>query len=225
MDDIQGNVNAKDIDISRGQAQFLKNITSSISVGIELSVISLRKALRNKPEIIHFINENWGNEEYFINLALDQKNFNPISLIFYFLNIKKRINEVPTKEKMSEISNTYVNECEYYFESWEQFLDLLGLDPWYKNNSKPKEISKIKIFEKNKKIDITQTNYFDENESIVEKTEKINLIRLQIRNICEQKDAEEGCLDYSYKEMFQLLEDYLNMLPNDRKYRNISYFL
>ncbi len=219
----QNNVNVKDIDISKGQAKILKNIARSIS-DKDLSEFTLRKALREKPEIIHFINENWGNREYFIKLALENKHSNPISLILYFLNLKYKINEVPTKEKMNDISKFYLSEYEYKFGTWEKFLDLLGFDPWYRNNGKQKEIPKIKPH-KNKIIQKNVQNYFTGNESKIEMIEKIKLLKTEIKSLCEKKDLDENYSEYSYREMFDLLQEYLKILPNETKYNNVNYFL
>jgi len=223
----QDNVDAKDIDISKGQARFLKSIAKSIPKGKDLTKFSLQKALRDKSETLHFINENWGNSEHFIKLALDHKNSNPISLILYFLELQKKLNEVPTKEKMIEFSKFSLSEYESRFGSWEEFLELLGFDPWYRNDSNQKQVSKFKPSKRklNKKIEIDLNDYFTENESQTDILEKVNNLRKQIQSSCKKKDLEENPLGYSYEKMFQLLEVYLKLLPNDPKYGHIrNYF-
>ena len=223
----QDNVDAKDIDISKGQARFLKSIAKSIPKGKDLTKFSLQKALRDKSETLHFINENWGNSEHFIKLALDHKNSNPISLILYFLELQKKLNEVPTKEKMIEFSKFSLSEYESRFGSWEEFLELLGFDPWYRNDSNQKQVSKFKPSKRklNKKIEIDLNDYFTENESQTDILEKVNNLRKQIQSSCKKQDLEENPLGYSYEKMFQLLEVYLKLLPNDPKYGHIrNYF-
>ena len=127
------NVAAEDIDISRGQAEILKLIMKDIRIG-ELTPIKLRQVLNRNIDTKYFVNENWGDEEHFINLALDEKDSNQISQILYFLNIKNKIERVPTKQDMKELSVIAISEYEKKFRAWENFLDLLGFDPWYKNN-------------------------------------------------------------------------------------------
>ncbi len=79
----QNNVDAKDIDITRGQAAILKNIANLIPKGNNLSKNSLEKALQIKPDTVYTINENWGRSDYFINLVLDKKNPYPKIIIVY----------------------------------------------------------------------------------------------------------------------------------------------
>ena len=225
MDKTQENIDARDIDVSRGQAQILKNIANLISKENDLTQSSLKKVLQPQSDLIYLINSNWGTSDHFIDLALDQKNSNPISLIIYFLDLKNKMNSIPTKIEMQRFSRIELEEYEEKFESWEKFLDLLGFDPWYRNDSKQKEKSRIKISKDVKKTIVNKNNYFNENDSITEITEKTNLLRLQIKDICERKDSEKSRSDYSYKEMFQMLENYLDILPNNKKYGNISCFL
>ncbi len=217
----QNNVDAKDIDISKGQAKILKNIARSIS-DKDLSEFSLRKALRNKPDTLYFINENWGDEKHFIKLALSyNEKLNPISLILYFLNLRWKIVEIPTKEKMVEISKFDLNEYERRFGTWEKFLDLLGYDPWYRKETIKKETRKPLKTSKKQFLQY-ETNYFNDNDSFEETIEKINNLRNQIEEDFRQRDSEENYSDYSYVEMFQLLEKYLKILPNKPKYGNIK---
>ncbi len=217
----QNNVNAKDIDISRGQATILKDIANLIPKGNNLSTNSLKKALQKESDLVHIINNNWGTSEHFINLVLDQKNSNPISLIIDFLNLKDLMNEVPRKEQMNGFSKFEVSEYEEKFGSWELFLDLLGFDPWYRKETIQKEIQKpLKISKK--QFLQHETNYFNDNDSFEETIEKISKLRNQIEEDFRQRDSEENYSDYSYVEMFQLLEKYLKILPNKSIYGNIK---
>ena len=72
------NVAAEDIDISRGQAEFLKSLMKYIRIG-ELTPMKLRQVMNRNIDTKHFVNENWGDEEHFISLALDEKNSKPNS--------------------------------------------------------------------------------------------------------------------------------------------------
>ena len=135
------------------------------------------------------------------------------------------MNKVPAKEK-SKISRAYLNECEHYFESWEKFLDLPEFDPWHRKGGKQENLkSKKSMSKKFKEDEIILNDYFLENDSYEETLRKVDSLRREINGICEKKDAEEDYLDYSHKEMFQLLEKYLNNLPKKNKYGDINHFL
>ena len=216
-----GNVAAEDIDISKGQAEFLKSIMNFVRIG-ELTPMKLRQLLQKTIGMRHFINENWGDEEHFISLALnDFKYANQISQIIYFLNIKNKIERVPTKQDMKELSVIDISEYENRFGTWESFLDLLGYDPWYRKKTIAKKIQNpLKVSKK--QFLQNETNCFDDNDSFKETIEKINTLKNQIEEDFRQRDSEDDYSDYSYVEMFQLLEKYLKILPNEPKYGNIK---
>jgi hypothetical protein len=222
------NVSAEDIDISKGQAEFLKSIMNFVRIG-ELTPMKLRQLLQKTIGMRHFINENWGDEEHFISLALDEKNSNQISQILYFLNIKNKIDRVPTKQDMKELSVIEIGEYEKKFKAWENFLDLLGFDPWYKNNDsespKPIEEEFDGYEENNRRIDYDEqekSSLFLKNDTLEETIKKINELRITIKENFKKKDSEENYADYSYAEMFDLLEKYIEIMPNKSKYDNIK---
>ena len=119
-----------------------------------------------------------------------------------------------------------MNEYEHYFESWEKFLDLSEFDPGYQKGGKQEKLKSKKLtlkkFQENK---IILNDYFLENDSYEETLRKVDVLRREINSTCKKKDAEEDYLDYSHKEMFQLLEKYLNNLPKKNKYGDINHFL
>ena len=214
------NVAVEDIDISKGQAEFLKSIMNFVRIG-ELTPMKLRQLLQKTMGTKHFINENWGDEEHFISLALNEKDSNQISQIIYFLNIKNKIERVPTKQDMKELSVIDISEYENRFGTWESFLDLLGYDPWYRKKTIAKKIQKpLKVSKK--QFLQNETNCFDDNDSFKETIEKIKTLKNQIEKDFRQRDSEDNYSDYSYVEMFQLLEKYLKILPNESKYGNIK---
>jgi hypothetical protein len=221
------NVAAEDIDISKGQALFLKSIMTYIRVG-EFTPMKLRQILNRSIDMRYFINENWGDEEHFINLALDEKDSNQISQILYFLNVKNKIERVPTKQDMKELSVIEIGEYEKKFKAWENFLDLLGFDPWYKNNDSDstKKLKKIRrIGENNSRINYDEqekSSLFLKNDTLEETIKKINELRITIKENFKKKDSEENYADYSYAEMFDLLEKYIEIMPNKSKYDNIK---
>jgi len=127
---------------------------------------------------------------------------------------------------MKEISKFHLSEYEYQFGSWEKFLDLLGFDPWYREQIKPKIIEKtIRKTNVMDNISNNSENYFLEQDSIPKTIEKIHQIRNKIKDRCKIKDAEDQFRDFSYVEMVELLEKYLELLPNEHKYSNINYFV
>ena len=222
------NVAAEDIDISKGQAEFLKSLMKYIRIG-ELAPMKLRHLFNKSNHMKYFVNENWGDEEHFISLALDEKNSNQISQILYFLNVKNKIERVPTKQDMNELSVIDIGEYEKKFKTWENFLDLLGFDPWYKNNDsditkKLKNIRKTKA--KNSRTDDYEeqekSSLFLKNDTLEETIKKINELRTTIKENFKKKDSEENYADYSYAEMFDLLEKYIEIMPNKSKYDNIK---
>ena len=219
------NVAAGDIDISRGQAEFLKSIMTYIRIG-EFTPTKLRQVLNRNSEMKYFVNENWGDEEYFINIALNEKDSNQISQILYFLNIKNKIERVPTKQDMKELSVIDISEYEKKFKAWENFLDLLGFDPWYKNN-KPtyKKYTSTTTSIDNENDNNENRKIFLKNDTLEETFEKLTELRRKIKIQYEKKDSEENYANYSYVEMFDLLDKYIEIMPNKSKYGNIKDLL
>jgi len=220
-----GNVAAEDIDISRGQAEFLKSLMKHIRIG-ELTPIKLRQVMNRNIDTKHFVNENWGDEEHFISLALDEKNSNQISQILYFLNIKNKIERVPTKQDMKALSVIDIGKYEKKFKAWENFLDLLGFDPWYKNN-KPnfRKYTSTDIQTEEDLKEKVHSKIFLKNDTLEETIEKIDKLRIAIKENFKKKDSEENYADYSYAEMFGLLEKYIEIMPNKSKKCNIKDLL
>jgi len=220
-----GNVAAEDIDISKGQAEFLKSLMKYIRIG-ELTPIKLRQVMNRNIDTKYFVNENWGDEEHFISLALDEKNSNQISQILYFLNIKNKIERVPTKQDMKALSVIDIGKYEKKFKAWENFLDLLGFDPWYKNN-KPnfKKYTSTDIQTEGDLKEKVHSKIFLKNDTLEETIEKIDELRIAIKKKFEKKDSEENYADYSYVEMFGLLEKYIEIMPNKSKKYNIKDLL
>jgi hypothetical protein len=223
-----GNVAADDIDISKGQAEFLKSLMKRISNG-KLNPEILKYKLAQYTHLRIFVNDNWGSENHFIKLAFNHIESNQISQILNFLKIKNKIEKVPTKQDMKELSMIDVSEYEKKFKTWENFLDLLGFDPWYKNNDSDstKKLKKIRRTEaNNNRIDDykeqEKLSLFLKNDTLEETIKKINELRITIKENFKKKDSEENYTDYSYVKMFDLLEKYIEIMPNKSKYDNIK---
>ena len=219
------NVAVTDIDISKGQAEFLKSLMKYITIG-ELAPMKLRQLFSKSSHMKYFVNENWGDEEHFISLALDEKNSNQISQILYFLNIKNKIERVPTKQDMKALSVIDIGKYEKKFKAWENFLDLLGFDPWYKNN-KPnfRKYTSTDIQTEEDLKEKVHSKIFLKNDTLEETIEKIDKLRIAIKENFKKKDSEENYADYSYAEMFGLLEKYIEIMPNKSKKYNIKDLL
>ena len=223
------NVAEEDIDISKGQADLLKIIVNLIPKEERLSEFTLNNLLEERDDVAYFIKENWGSKEHFIYLALNERESNQISQILNFLNLKNKIGRVPTKQDMKELSIIGLGAYEKKFTAWENFLDLLGFDPWYKNNNL--NIAK-NVYKKNennktvlKKEDKKYSNIFLKEDTKFETDQKINKIRMTINEKYEKLDLKENYADYSYAEMFELLEKYLDIMPNKSKYSSIKDLL
>jgi|APSaa5957512535_1039671.scaffolds.fasta_scaffold03848_7 hypothetical protein len=222
------NISEEDIDISKGQARILKIIAQLIPTDKELCDSTLLKALHNNPDMIHFIKENWGDVDHFTNLALYSTKSNQISQILNFLNLKNKIGRVPTKQDMKELSKIDLSAYEEEFTAWENFLDLLGFDPWYRNNNLDIKTKIHRIRKKQNKTNLDNNEYpsiFSKDDTINETVKKINQLRIKIKEKYKQKDLEENYADYSYVEMFELLEKYIEIMPNKSKYHNIRDLL
>ena len=159
-------------------------------------------------------------------------------------------NEVISKNKLlsmftvkTNLSSTTAKRRFSTFLRWLNYLELID-----DNNNQIiwKKVTHKKIFKKERisnqfqdsKITNEEMNFktskeefdFDKviingNESNEEMISKVEELRQQIQDICKKKDLEEDYLDYSHSEMFELLEDYLKLLPADIKYRDVRNFL
>ena len=116
---LDGNISVYDISISKGQAQFLIKYHNFM----------------DSPECNLFIKENWGTLNHFKSMcfSLDP---NQLSLAINFLQIKELFQQTFSKEDFEYVSKFYISHFEDEFNSWEQFLDLLGEDPRYKSPTK-----------------------------------------------------------------------------------------
>ena len=105
---------------------------------------------------------------------------------------------------------------------------MLGFDPWYKNNNSDstKKLKKIRrVGENNSRINYDEqekSSLFLKNDTLEETIKKINELRITIKENFKKKDSEENYADYSYAEMFDLLEKYIEIMPNKSKYDNIK---
>jgi len=81
------------------------------------------------------IKNNWGDLENFLSLATNYQKLNKISVIILFEKLKNQLEQVPTQEQFLESVNISTDWVEKELKSWENFLDLQGYDPWYRDNN------------------------------------------------------------------------------------------
>jgi len=125
QNNLDGNVSVKDLSISKGQAKF---------------IIKYRDYFDSSPELSTYIKENWGTLDHFKSMCFSLEP-NQLSLLINFIQIKELFEQVFLKDDFDLVSKFYVRDFENEFNSWEQFLDLVGEDPWYK--SSPKSLDSI----------------------------------------------------------------------------------
>ena len=220
---------AEDLHISKKQAGLLKGITKILpNKGNEFNI---SKIVDQIPDFIQFeIKDNWGSWENFFELATNYSELNKISSIILFEKLNSQIGRFATEKEFLETVNIDTNWIKKEFKSWGNLLDLLGYDPWYRNNSKKESniiVSKTVTKKQSSKFNMDnyiENDLFKENDSFEETVQKLEKLKLELLNYYKSKDLENNYVDYSYEEMFQLLEEYLNLLPAVPKYGNIRNF-
>lgn len=210
----------EDLYIGKKQAILLKNISLLIpNRGSELDVLKIIDKISDSVQFE--IKDNWGSWENFFELATNYDELNKISSIILFEKLNNQIGKVATKKEYLETVNINEEWIDKEFKSWENLLELLGHDPWYRNNSN-KVLEKI-LSEKiiKKELAEYENTKLENEESIEDIIQKVNNIKSELSSYYKLKDSEENFIDYSYVEMFQLLEKYLKILPNNPKYFDI----
>lgn len=215
-------ITAENLDISKKQATLLKEI--SIVMPNKDEDLDILEIITNIKDHIRFeIKDNWGSWAKFFEFARDYEELNPISAIIIFEKLNQNIGRVATRQEFLDIVNIDEKWIDAKFKSWEHLLELLGHDPWYRNNSK-KELVKLPkkiILDKNR---LTETSNNEEIESIEEIIQKTNELKIKLLTHYKEKDSEKSVTDYSYVEMFELLEKYIKIIPNDTKYLDVKNF-
>jgi len=122
-------ITSDELYVSKGQAKLIKNVCSVLHDKPNLDFLTFKK--RIKLLGLDYITK-WMSLENFFDLMMEQKP-NQISLIIEFEKLKKLFGTIPTKEQIQKNSRFGVNEYETHFKSWEDFLERLGYDPWYRD--------------------------------------------------------------------------------------------
>jgi len=168
-----------------------------------------------------------------LELAKSFDVLNKISAIILFEKLNKASGKVITKKEFLAIADTNEEWINDNYKSWEHLLELLGYDPWYRNtknyNSSDNIRKQRKVKRNPNERDIykksNQINYVSKNLSIDEINKKLNQIRLQMIEQCKENEFKDNYADYSYLEMFELLEKLLEIIPKKFRSSNIQDFL
>ena len=170
-----------------------------------------------------------------LQIIQDSKVVSKIELLSMFLNKGKLSPTITVKRQFST------------FLQWSGYLGLIDKDDdqiVWKDTAQnkfsggemsPEQTSGFKIIaeEEEEEDKKHQTNdaksefeeiIFTGHESDEELVLKVAELRQQIREMCKKRDLEEGQSDYSFVEMFELLEDYLKLLPNDKRWGSVRNF-
>jgi hypothetical protein len=221
--ELEDEVTAENLDISKKQAILIKEISSVMpNYDEELDVL---KIINNVKDHVGFeIKDNWGSWEKFFEFATNYNELNQISAIIIFEKLNTSIERVATKKEFLDKVNVGEKWIDEKFKSWEHVLELLGHDPWYRSSSKKEYKPRSK---RNVDNDIVEKTVIENtsDESIEEISRKVNELKIRLLDHYKSKDSEEMAVDYSYVEMFELLEKYIKIVPNASKYLDIkNYF-
>ena len=215
-------VKSKNLDISKGQAVLLKRIVVGFQNKKHDGNISDGFNRISKSDQFE-IKDNWGSLEKFYELARNYKKLNQISAIFLFEELNEKIGQVASKIhflKTANIDESWINN---EFKSWGNFLELLGHDPWYRDNTKS-----VKKIESAKEIEVELEEYekikWKNKESVNEIFENLNELKIDLMKDYKIKDSENKFAGYSHVDMLNLLEKYLKTLPKNTRYSDIKNF-
>ena len=83
--------------------------------------------------MIGSLREEFGDVSELLDLAYDIDPPNKISLLIEFEKVKWNLDRVPTRAEFEKASPVGAGAYDDEFDSWENFLDKLGHDPWYRS--------------------------------------------------------------------------------------------
>ena len=221
--EIDDEIKAKNLDISKGQANLLKKILVSFPKkdqdGNSLDIYN-KISESEKYEI----SDNWKSWETFYEFATNYNELNQISAIIQFEKLNEEIGYVASKKEFLEITNVDELWIDKKFKTWENFLELLGHDPWYRNKSKS-----VEKYESQEEIDENKSEEHEKIkwknfESIDKIFENLNKLKTELIEDYNIKYSKNEFREYSHVEMLNLLEKYLKILPNDTRYSEIKNF-
>lgn len=186
----------------------------------------IRKEIQTNGKSIIPYMRSWKSWEEFIDLAFRDSPPNKISLIIEFERIKNKLGHLPSKLEFYELSKFGINRYVEEFESWENLMNLLRYDNEYRNNLNIQSMGYPSSVTSNAgEISSGMLGTQIDNHMFKETIKKIDETRMLIQDTCIERDRNNPANDYSYKEIFQLLEKYLNLLPRNSNYTSIADFL
>ena len=212
---------------------------------IELTYFNNQRALMIKKLAQHLISNTDKNHEFCSNISLMDKSFvryieeefsstidkilklaytieppNKISMIVELERIRSIIGTVPTKQELEEHSKLKIQQFDSEFGSWEELLNRLNYDPFYRNRKE-----KIIKINSDSNESIQEYEYSStESEIDVSNQYNVNNLRTWLYEYYVILDSQNN-YDYSYKEMFQRLEEHLQILPKKSQYKDLTTFL
>ena len=86
-------------------------------------------------DVIQDLRHEFGDMGKLLDLAYDIDPPNKISLVIEFERVKSHMDMVPTKSEFEKTSPLSIGSYDSEFGSWENFLDKLGHDPWYRGST------------------------------------------------------------------------------------------
>lgn len=84
-------------------------------------------------DVIQDLRQEFGDMGELLDLAYDIDPPNKISMVVEFERVKSNLDKVPSKNEFEKISPLRIGLYDTEFGSWENFLDKLGHDPWYRS--------------------------------------------------------------------------------------------
>jgi hypothetical protein len=219
--ELDDEITAENLDISKKQAILLKEI--SIVMPNYDEKLDVSKIISNIKDHVGFeIKDNWGSWAKFFELATNYDELNQISAIIIFEKLNMNIERVATMDEFLDkvhVDEEWINNK---FKSWGHLLELLGHDPWYRSSSKKEDNPRSK---RNVANDIVEKTVVENtSDETIEVSSKINELKIRLLAHYKLKDSEETTADYSYVEMFELLEEYIKIIPNASKYLDIKNY-
>jgi len=190
----ENNISANELSISIAQAKFLVSIGNRMLNGAEMSIGTK-----------FYVRDNWGDPDHFKKLCFSDEP-NQLSLIIHFLKIKDELKKNPTKEEMDNKSKFSIKQFEKKFGSWSNFLNLVGEDPWYRDQKK-------------------RRTYYKKSKTYEEQLQEIKKSRINSKQKTEDNKKEikmkleelEEKLNKNEKEVFEGLENIKNTIEMELK--------
>lgn len=198
----------EDLYVSKIAAGYIKKIIFLFPQN--LSELDIDELENDIPEsTTRFITQNFGiSIKKFLEFLTDFETLNHFSIMSYFEILKRRGTDVPTKEIFLESFEIEESVIDDFFKSWEHFVEMMGYDPFYRNQSS------------NDKFDSRNSNEYEEPNALTMNKDSTELGTLQSSNVDPkellkeyllQKQLQIGIVDDEINSQVDLLEAYLKI--------------